>query len=101
MRINAYTFIASRAEEVFTAQVSATGMSEACLTWGEHFISTFHQDGFDRDDFWDDLSFKIAAMPPSLVENTINLWCFSFVVLDAVMWVHIIKTDTTPDVASS
>lgn len=97
METNTYTFIASRAGEVFTFQASATGISEACLSWGKHFIATFHRDGFDPDDFWEDLSFKVDLMPPVLVENTSNFWCFSFVVLGSVMWVHIVKTDRTAE----
>lgn len=99
METNMYTFIASRDGEVFTAQIAAMDRNEACLSWGKHFIATFHRDGFDRDDFWEDLSFKVEEMPPVLVENTANLWCFSFVVLGSVMWVHLIKTDRTAELS--
>ena len=93
----AYTFIASRVGEVFTAQISAMDISEACLSWGKQFMATFHHDDFDSADFWEDLSFKVEEMPPVLVENAVNFWCFSFVVLGSVMWVHIVKTAALDD----
>lgn len=92
MELNLYSFIASRAGEVFTAQLSAPDLNEACLAWGKHFTSAFQQKGFDPEDFLEDLAFKVEMMPPAPIEKNESLWCFSFVVMGKVMWVHIVQT---------
>lgn len=92
-----YTIIATPDEGgVFVSQLQAVSPLDAFLRWSEKVLDEHLLPDLNAQQFQEEVAFEVDTSGPVAVEGTAQVWCFSLM----SMWVHLIKTDTAPDVAS-
>jgi len=92
-----YTYIFEFRGGTFCKQVSASSVDEGLLLWGQ---SLGISEGFDDEMKLDVLEKIKESRLGAFIDNTVNVWCETFLIEDDLGLLHIVQTDgktTTPD----
>lgn len=96
--MDTYTIIATPDEGgVYVSQVQAVSPLDAFLRWSVKVLEERLLPDLNAQQFQEEVALEVETSGPVAVEGTAQVWCLSLM----SMWVHLIKTDAAPEVASS
>ena len=94
-----FTFIANYKGGVFIRQITAEDLPSACHIWGETVISASDFPELNVVKFRRSFKEEMDDFPPSLVQDTANVWCFTVGEGRSFMLVNVVKTENVFELA--